>query len=271
MVTKRQVVNKKSASVKNKRKTPPIKSKPKAGSKKTARLSRAKIKKNTNIDKIYLSNINKGVPYYLNDKHKEIFDEMVSDLLNNSDFCFIYCDNIQISSYYKELAIDILKQQYKIPFLYFDAQQGPTLQDIINNEIADLSTEILSMPINKDRKLKKCLVLDHEEKLNKSDLNLLYILKSDLKFLNIGCVGLNPDSNFQETLNALNLDRVLRVFKKINKMDIEKYLSFAKEDEDGIIQKYLSNFEFSTIIDDNKNNKDKDNSFIMKILSKFRD
>ena len=109
------------------------------------------------------------------------------------------------------------------------------------------------------------------KKLTKSDLNLLYILKSDLKFLNIGCVGLNPDSNFQETLNALNLDRVLRVFKKINKIDIENYLSFAKEDEDGIIQKYLSNFEFSTIIDDNKNNKDKDNSFIMKILSKFRD
>ncbi len=271
MVTKRQIDDKKPANVTSKRKTSAIKSKPKASTKKKAISSTGKIKKNANIAKIYLSNINKGVPYYINDKHKVTLDGMLSDLLAYSDYCFINSDNIQISSYYKELAIDILKQQYKIPLIYFDAQQGPTLQDIINNEIADLTTETLSMPTNENKKLKKCLILDHEEKFSKSDFNLLYILKSDLKFLNIGCVGLNPNENFLETLKLLNLDRVIRNFQKINKEDIEKYLSFAGEDKDGIIQKYLSNFEISTILDSNEDNKNKDNSFIMKILSKFRD
>ena len=271
MVTKKQVVDKKPPSVKRKRKTPAIKKKSQVDTKKEGRSSTEKKKKNPNVNKIYLSNINNGDPYYINDVHKATFDEMLSDLLSYSDFCFINSDNIQISSYYKELTIDVLKQKYKIPLLYFDPQQGPTLQDIINNEIADLTTEILSMPMEENKKLKKCLILDHEEKLSKSDLNLLYILKSDLKILNIGCVGLDPNENFQEALNALNLDRVIRFFQKITKGDIENYLNFAKEDKDGIIQKYLSNFEISTIFKSTEDSKNNDNNFIKKILSKFRE
>jgi len=181
--------------------------------------------------KASLSNIVDGKPYYLKKEHEDIISNIAKKLEGNICFIMLYSEDKNLSSYYKEVIVDLIKNQFELQILIFDSLSGPELLTIINQQIKNSTFKDLSG--DSKNECYKYLVIDNEDNLTKIDWSLVEIIKKDFKFKKIGALAIRPD-NFDAKKDA-SINRCFDFYEidSLQDEDIAKHMQFVRNSEEG--------------------------------------
>jgi len=181
--------------------------------------------------KASLSNIVDGKPYYLKKEHEDIISNIAKKLEGNICFIMLYSEDKNLSSYYKEVIVDLIKNQFELQILIFDSLSGPELLTIINQQIKNSTFKDLSG--DSKNECYKYLVIDNEDNLTKLDWSLVEIIKKDFKFKKIGALAIRPD-NFDAKKDA-SINRCFDFYEidSLQDEDIAKHMQFVRNSEEG--------------------------------------
>jgi len=181
--------------------------------------------------KASLSNIVDGKPYYLKKEHEDIISNIAKKLEGNICFIMLYSEDKNLSSYYKEVIVDLIKNQFELQILIFDSLSGPELLTIINQQIKNSTFKDLSG--DSKNECYKYLVIDNEDNLTKLDWSLVEIIKKDFKFKKIGALAIRPDKFDAKKDASINRCFDFYEFDSLQDEDIAKHMQFVRNSEEG--------------------------------------
>jgi len=143
----------------------------------------------------------------------------------------LYSEDKNLSSYYKEVIVDLIKNQFELQILIFDSLSGPELLTIINQQIKNSTFKDLSG--DSKNECHKYLIIDNEDNLTKLDWSLVEIIKKDFKFKKIGALAIRPD-NFDAKKDA-SINRCFDFYEidSLQDEDIAKHMQFVRNSEEG--------------------------------------
>ena len=183
------------------------------------------------IQKASLSNIVDGKPYYLKNEHEDIISNIVKKLKENICFIMLYSEDKNLSSYYKEVIVDLIKNQFELQILIFDSLSGSELLTIINQQIKNSTFKDLSG--DSKNECHKYLIIDNEDNLTKLDWSLVEITKKDFKFKKIGALAIRPDKFDPKEDAPINRCFDFYEFDSLQDEDIAKHMQFVRNSEEG--------------------------------------
>jgi len=181
--------------------------------------------------KASLSNIVDGKPYYLKKEHEDIISNIAKKLEGNICFIMLYSEDKNLSSYYKEVIVDLIKNQFELQILIFDSLSGPELLTIINQQIKNSTFKDLSG--DSKNECYKYLVIDNEDNLTKLDWSLVEIIKKDFKFKKIGALAIRPDNFDAKKDTSINRCFDFYEIDSLQDEDIAKHMQFVRNSEEG--------------------------------------
>jgi hypothetical protein len=191
------------------------------------------------IQKPSLSNIVDGKPYYLKKEHEDIISNIVKKLDENICFIMLCSEDKNLSSYYKEVIVDLIKNKFELQILIFDSLSGPELLTIINQQIKNSTFKDLSG--DSKNECHKYLIIDNEDSLTKLDWSLVEIIKKDFKFKKIGALAIRPDKFDANKDTSINRCFDFYEFDSLQDEDIAKHMQYVRNSEQGSY--FLENME----------------------------
>lgn len=227
-----------------------------------------KSKKINSTKKRLLSKIIDGKPYFLKNQHEEIITKVVKKLEESVCFIMLYSEDKDLSAYYKEVVVDLIKSHFEFQILIFDSSSGPDLLTIINQQIQNSTLEDLG-GVSKNES-HKYLIIDNENNLSKLDWSLVEIIKKDFKFKKIGALTIRPDK-YDVNINAsTNSCFEIFEFDSLEDEDIVGHMQYVlNREEESFFLENMKNFNLLKYeITDKENSKHP--SLREKIFDRFK-